>query len=79
MKVDGTFRKAGLLAAALCGFLIVGGAAPAQARPRDERCELRIHRAEEKLEQAIHRHGPNSRQAQKRRHQLDEAREHCHR
>lgn len=79
MQLNGTFRSASLLAAALCGFVILGGAAPAQARPRHERCEQRIHRAEEKLERALHRHGPNSRQAQKSRHQLDEAREHCHR
>lgn len=77
MLLKGTLTKTGLLAAMLCGFLLLGGAAPAQAHERYDRCAQRIHRAEEKLERAIHRHGPNSRQAQKHRHELEEAREHC--
>jgi hypothetical protein len=77
MLFHGALRKTGLLVAALGGFLLLGGAMPAQAHDRDGRCAQRIHKADEKLEWAIHRHGPNSRQAQKRRHELDEVREHC--
>ena len=79
MQFGRTLRKAGLVAVTVCGFLILGAAAPAQARHRNGRCEQRIHRAEEKLEREIHRHGPNSRQAQKRRYDLERARERCHR
>jgi ribosome-associated translation inhibitor RaiA len=78
MKLQGMPGKASLLAAVLSAFLLFGGAAPAQAHDRDNDCYRRIHRAEEKLEREIHRHGPNSRQAQRRRHDLEEARERCH-
>ncbi len=70
--------KTGLLAAAVFGLLLLGGAPRAHADNRDERCERRIHKAEENLERAIRRHGERSRQAENRRHQLEEARERCH-
>ena len=53
---------------------LVGSSLPVRA---DERCERRVHQAEDKLRDAIHRHGENSRQAQKRREQLEEAKRHC--
>jgi len=71
--------KTGLLAGAVFGLLLFGGAARAHADNRDERCERRIHKAEENLERAVRRHGERSRQAQDRRRQLEEARERCHR
>lgn len=73
-----TTRK--LLGAAFAIALFVSGAVPSQARDRnDRRCEQRIHKAEEKLRQAERKHGPGSRQAEQRRRELQEAREHCHR
>lgn len=74
-----TLGKAPLLAAALGGFLLLGVAAPAQARDRDDKCVQRIHKAEERLKKEVRRHGEHSRQAEKRRHELEDAREKCHR
>lgn len=79
MKLKGLPGKASLLVALLSAFLLFGGVTPTQARDRDGDCYRRIQRAEEKLEREIHRHGPYSRQAEKRRHELEEARERCHR
>ena len=53
---------------------LVGSSLPARA---DERCERRIHQAEDKLRDAIQRHGEGSRQAHKRREQLEEAKRSC--
>ena len=47
------------------------------ARDHDDRCEARVHKAERALEQAERKHGEHSRQAEKKRRELDEAREHC--
>ncbi len=79
MKLEGLPGKASLLAAVLSAFLLFCGATPAQAHDGDGNCARRIHRAEEKLEREIYRHGPYSRQAEKRRHELEEARERCYR
>ncbi len=73
-----TQGKSALLAFALGGVLMLGGTAPAQARDRDDKCSERIRKAEENLRRDIDHHGEHSRQAEKRRHQLDEARERCH-
>jgi hypothetical protein len=73
-----THGKTTLLAFALGGVLMLGGAAPAQARDRDDKCSERIRKAEENLRRDIEHHGERSRQAEKRRHQLDEARDRCH-
>lgn len=73
--------KARILIAALviCSFL--GGAVPGRAldRDHDRKCEQRIRNAERRLRDAERRHGAHSRQAQARRHDLEEARERCHR
>ena len=53
---------------------LVGSSLPVRA---DERCERRVHQAEDKLRDAIHRHGEDSRQAHKRREELEEAKRHC--
>jgi len=68
-----------VLAIILAAFFLFGSALPARALDRDDKCERRVHRAEENLERAIRRHGEHSRQAEQRRHQLEEARERCHR
>jgi hypothetical protein len=62
---------AGLILSGLMGTVI-----PAQAFAED-RCERRIHEAEAKLQDAIAKHGEHSRQAEKRRHDLEEVRRHC--
>lgn len=72
-----TLGRATFLAAALGGFLLLGSVAPAQARDRDDKCAQRIHKAEEKLEKEIRRHGEHSRQAGKRRRELENARRGC--
>ena len=67
--------------AALVVSVFLAGAVPARALDRDRddrRCEQRIRKAENNLEKAIRRHGPRSRQAEQRRHELEEARERCH-
>ena len=69
------------LFAALVVLGFMAGVVPAQALDRDHdndrRCEQRIRNAENKLQQAIRRHGERSRQAEQKRHELEEARERC--
>lgn len=72
-------RKSGmavLLGASLLlgGSVIVQGQAPPD---RHYRCERRIRQAEINLQRAIERHGERSRQAEKRRRQLEEIRARC--
>jgi hypothetical protein len=69
-----TFSKAMLLV--LGGFLLVGSTQPVQAY---DHCSKRIHKAELKLERAIRRHGPNSRQAARQRENVERVRATCHR
>jgi hypothetical protein len=70
--------KTGVMAAVLAAFFLFGSALPTRALDRNDKCERRIHKAEQNLERAIRRHGEHSRQAEQRRHQLEEVREHCH-
>ncbi len=56
---------------------LVGTSVPLRADDAHERCEKRIHKAEEKVHDAVHRYGENSRQAHKRREQLEDARRKC--
>jgi hypothetical protein len=53
---------------------LVGSSLPARA---DDKCERRIHQAEDRLRDAVQRHGENSKQAQKRRQELEEAKRRC--
>ena len=55
---------------------LVGSSVPARA-DRDDKCERRIHQAEEKLRHAIERHGEGSRQAHERHEQLERVRRSC--
>lgn len=86
-----TFRKTGM-AALLGASLLQGGAGllggadllgaavtvQAQGPPdRHYRCERRIRQAEVNLQRAIARHGENSRQAERRRRELEEIRARC--
>ena len=54
---------------------LVGASLPARA---DDRCDRDIHRAEDKLRDAVAKHGEHSPQAEKRRQQLEEVRRRCH-
>ena len=66
---------------AVCAFAVVmflAGSFSTRALA-NERCEDRIRRAEERLHQAERRHGDHSRQAEKRRRELEDVRAHCHR
>jgi len=63
-------RMVRILCLALLTIGLVGPSLPARADDRDERhekCEKRIDRAEDKLRDAVNRHGEYSRQARKRR------------
>ena len=66
-----------LFVPALGVLLLAGGVARTQASDNDRQCQQRIHRAEEKLRKEIDRHGEQSRQAEKRRHELEEAQRSC--
>jgi hypothetical protein len=56
--------------------MMLSGAGVLQAHA--ESCEKRVHKAEHNLSEAVRKHGEHSRQAEQRRHQLEEARQHCH-
>ncbi len=59
---------------------LVGSSLPVRADDRDnrhEKCERRIHQAEERLRNAVRRYGEESRQAHKRREQLEEEKRRC--
>jgi hypothetical protein len=71
-------RKSGILAAILAAFFVFGSAVPSRAVDRDDKCERRVHQAEENLDRAIRKHGEHSRQAEQRRRELHEVRERCH-
>jgi hypothetical protein len=76
-------QKAKALIAASVVSLFLAGTVPVQALDRDHdndrKCEQRIRNAERRLRNAERKHGEHSRQAQARRHDLEEARERCHR
>jgi hypothetical protein len=65
--------------ALIAGMILTGmlGAAMSTTAVAEDRCERRIHEAEAKLQDAIAKHGEHSRQAEKRRHDLEETRRHC--
>jgi hypothetical protein len=71
-------RKTGM--AVLLGASLLMGVSvttQAQAPDRHYRCEQRVRRAEENLRRAIARHGEHSRQAERRRRELEEVRARC--
>jgi hypothetical protein len=53
---------------------LVGSSLPARA---DDKCDRDIHKAEDRLRDAVAKHGEHSRQADKRRAELDEVRRRC--
>src|SRR6266576_4259173 len=65
-----------LVSAAFLGLLAVPGAPRASAENYDS-CQRRIAKADHKLHEAVEHHGWDSRQADRARHQVHEARENC--
>ena len=55
---------------------LVASSTPARA-DRNERCERRIHKAEEKLRIARERYGESSRQVHRRHEELEQVRREC--
>lgn len=51
--------------------------APTRSCDHERDCAKRIHKAEERLRKEIDRHGERSRQAEEKRHELEEARRGC--
>ncbi len=76
MSFKKTFGQT-MLGAALGASLLAGTAVSAHA-DQDDRCRRDIHKAQESLDKAIRKHGEHSRQAEDRRHRLEELRERCH-
>jgi hypothetical protein len=74
-------RTIRILAVALLTIVgLVGTSLPARADDRDERrarCEQRIHAAQDKVRDAVQRHGEDSKQARKRREELEEQKRNC--
>lgn len=71
--MDWSWSRTAVLAAFL-GAMLLGTSATAEAH---DRCRERIQRAEVRLNKAIQRHGYNSRQAQKRRRELERENRRC--
>jgi hypothetical protein len=59
----------------MAAMLVVAPAALAEEH--HDRCEQRIHNAEAKLHRAIRKHGEDSKQARRRREDLERARHEC--
>jgi hypothetical protein len=71
-KMTRTLR---ILCVALLSIVgLVGASVPARA---DAKCDRDLHRAEDKLRDAVAKHGEHSPQAEKRRRELDEVRHRC--
>ena len=76
MRFDGAgwnCWKAPVTFVALVAALLLMSAPPLRA----EDCQRRIERADHKLHEAIEHHGRESKQAERWRHELREARERC--
>jgi hypothetical protein len=69
--------KSILIIPALGVLLMAGGVARTQASDRDHECDQRIHKAEDNLRKAVDKHGERSGQAEKRRHELEQAKRDC--
>lgn len=63
--------------AIVLGGLLLGAPAPVRADDAHKECKEEIHKAEKELDKAIKKHGYDSREADFRRHELDEVRDHC--
>ncbi len=79
MNTQGDYTRLGkaVVAAALLSVLLLFAAVPRSYADNREKCQQRVERAEARLDQAIHRHGMNSPQANDRRRDLNAERERC--
>lgn len=82
MKMWKEFERAGravMAAGVLSAALLVVAVPSASARDFDDRgrCQERVERAEAKFNRAVWQHGLYSRQAQRRRYELIQARQQC--
>jgi outer membrane murein-binding lipoprotein Lpp len=66
------------LAATLAGGLLLFGAAPLAHADDVAACHRNVDKWQDRLQHDIDRHGPDSKQARHDRHELDEARDSCH-
>ena len=66
-----------LTAAVICTAFLIGGSTSSFARRYTSNCEKKVHRAEEKLHDAERKHGKHSRQAEKKREELERAKSDC--
>jgi hypothetical protein len=73
--ISSLFGKAAVAATLLAGFLMLTAVPLLRADDRD--CQRRIARADHKLDQAVAHHGYRSKQADRARNELREARERC--
>ena len=69
--------KTALITLALNGLLFVATPRPSFAADAREKCEHRIEKAEARLDDAIRRKGEHSSDAEARRRDLNNEREHC--
>ncbi len=65
------------LLAMIGGFLLIGGVRSAEARDRDNACEQQMRNAEANYQKAVRKHGEHSKQANKRRQQMEQVRDRC--
>jgi hypothetical protein len=70
------FRKNTIVAVALGGVLLIGGALPSLADERSD-CEQRVREAEYNLQLEIDRHGEQGRDVDERRQYLERERQNC--
>jgi hypothetical protein len=69
-------KKRFFATALLAGSLVIGSV-PALARDHHDKCEEKVRKAEQKLQNAQRKHGEHSRQAEQKRQELERARAHC--
>lgn len=74
-SIQARVGKAAVIATVLIGFLTF--AAVPRLHADDNNCQRRISKADHRLHNAIEHHGRESRQAERARQELHEARERC--
>ncbi|HLV85370.1 MAG TPA: hypothetical protein VKV39_00230 [Candidatus Sulfotelmatobacter sp.] len=75
-KSISSFSECLLFLVVSAALMLLSSATTVQAET-EEQCQARIAHADHELHEAIEHHGPNSHQADRRRHDLHEARERC--
>ena len=71
---NGILSRSLLFVATLGAFMLF---APVRSCDHDNGCPERIRRAEERLRREVDRHGEGSRQAEEKRHELEETKRAC--